>query len=218
MRKIINALLYSVVGIAVTVILFFLILIDVDKETMHYMALGGVVLAELITALYAIYSQGHPRRLAAMSLSVAMIPIAFVLGLVFVLAFEEETGSFIGWYCVLTLLVNVTAIALLLFDGGRHREEAHRQAARDNVTVLRKLLKCLMLEPGAKPYEQRLRKLDDALHFSNTGVYVAEDENIRNMLIQLQTGIYGPPAQVEAQLASLERAVQRRTIMTSRNV
>lgn len=82
MKKIANALLCSVVAIAVTFILFFTILIDVDKETMHYMALGGVVLAELIAAAYAVYSQGHPRRVAAMTLSVAMIPIAFVLGLI----------------------------------------------------------------------------------------------------------------------------------------
>jgi len=218
MKKIANALLYSVVAIAVTIILFFTILIDVDKETMHYMALGGVVLAELITAAYAVYSQGNPRRVAAMTLSVAMIPVAFVLGLIYVLEFEDEVASFVGWYSALTLVANVTALALLLFDGARQKEDARVQAVRGNVTILRKLVQCVMLEPAAKPYEMRLRKIDDDLHFAIGSSYVAEDENIRTMLIQLQTGINAPAEQVEAQLAAIERAVQRRAIMNSPKV
>lgn len=217
MKKFPITLLYSVVAVAVTVILFFLILVDVDKEEMHYMALGGVVLAELITAAYAIFTKGSPRRLAAVTVSVIMIPLALILGIIYVAEFPDAFGTFIGWYSVLTLLINVTALALMLMDGGSRSQNKQQQAARDNVTHLRKLLKCVMLEPAAGPYRMRLRKLDDDLHYTNNSVYVAEDENIRAMLLQLQTGINGPADQVEAQLASLERAVQRRTIMTSRN-
>lgn len=212
MKKAPVALLYSVVAVAVTVILFFLILIDVEKETMHYMALGGVVLAELITAAYAVCTGDNPRKAAATTVSVAMIPVALVLGILFVAAFEDEIGTFIGWYFVLTLIVNVTALALLFLDAGSKRESAQQQTVRDHTAILRKLLQCVMLEPGAKFYQARLRALDDQLHFT-LGSYTGEDENIRVMLLQLQTGINGPAEQVDAQLSALERAVQRRAIM-----
>jgi len=114
--------------------------------------------------------------------------------------------------------LTLTALALLLFDGARQKEDARVQAVRGNVTILRKLVQCVMLEPAAKPYEMRLRKIDDDLHFAIGSSYVAEDENIRTMLIQLQTGINAPAEQVEAQLAAIERAVQRRAIMNSPKV
>ena len=213
MKKCSVALLYSLVAVAVTVILFFLILVDVDKVAMHYLALSGVVLAELITAAYAVMSQGKPRAVAATTVSAVMIPLAVVLGLIYVANFEDEIGTFLGWYVALTLLVNVTALALLMIDSAKARENAPAQAARGNAEVLRKLIQCVLLEPGSKFYQARLRAMDDQLHFTLGNRYTAEDEAIRQMLIQLQTGINGPADQVEAQLAALEKAIQRRAIM-----
>ena len=213
MRKFPVSLLYSLVAVAVTLIAFFLVLVDVDKVAMHYLTLGGVVLAELITAAYAVMSQGKPRAVAATTVSVIMIPLALVLGVIYVANFEDEIGTFLGWYAVLTLLVNVTALALLLVDSAKSQEAAQTQIARDNREVLRKLLQCVLLEPGAKFYQARLRAMDDQLHFTLGNRYTAEDETIRQMLIQLQTGINGPAQQVEAQLAALEKVIQRRALM-----
>ena len=215
MKKFPIAFLFSLIAIAVTLILFFTILADVDKETIHYVSLGGVLLAEVITAVYALLSQGYPRRTAATLVSLAMIPAAIVLGLIYTLAESEKIGTYIGWYSVLTLLVNAVAVALMLFDGTRNKEDAKVQALRGNVAVLRKMIKCVMLEPGAKPYEARLRKLDDDLHFTLATNFMQEDEQIHAMLVQLQTGINTEAA--EEQVAALERAVQRRAIMVSRN-
>ena len=213
MKKYSVALLYSLVAVAVTLIAFFLILVDVEKVAMHYLALGGVVLAELITAAYAVMSNGKPRAVAATTVSVVMIPLALVLGVIYVANFEDESGTFLGWYAVLTLLVNVTALALLLVESAKSRENAPEQMARDNREVLRKLLQCVLLETGAKTYQARLRAMDDQLHFTLGNRYTAEDETIRQMLIQLQTDINGPAEQVEAQLAALEKVIQRRAIM-----
>ena len=83
---------------------------------------------------------------------------------------------------------------------------------------LRKLVKCIMADPAAQPYQAQLRALEEKLHFSNDGVIAAEDENIRMLLLQLQEHISDAEYDSEKMLQKIEKAVETRNITTSGTV
>lgn len=215
MKKLPVALITGLAAIAVTTILFFTILSDTKLDTIHYMSLGGIILAELVTMGYTMCSKGDPRRVAAGTVSAVMIPFALILSIIYMSEYPKEYGTFCGWYFAAAIIVN--AIALVLFFMNT-KKDIRLDNAKANMLNMRKLVKCIMMEPAAQPYNARLRALEEKLHFANDSVMVPEDATIRQLLVQLQTEIGNPGADVDALLTKLEKTVQTRTIMTSRTV
>ncbi len=215
MKKLPVALITGIAAIAVTAILFFTLLSDTKLGAIHFMSLGGIILAELVTMTYAMCSKGDPRRVAAATVSVVMIPVALVLGIVYMSEYPKEYGTFCGWYFAAAILVNAVSLVLFFMNT---KQDVRLENAKANMLNLRKLVKCVMMEPAAQPYNARLRALEEKLHFSNDTVTIPEDATIRQLLIQLQNQIGSADCDVEDLLTKLEKAVQIRSIMTSRNV
>ena len=218
MKKFPMALVCGVATIVVTILLYFTILSNVLLEAIHFIALVAIVVAEMITTGYACLAKGSPRKVAAVVVSALTIPAAIVLSVVYMVNFPYGYGTYLGLYFALLLIANVIALILVHFDANRHEQDNRFQEAKSNMLVLRKLVKCVMAETAAQPYQARLRKLEENLHFSNDGVIVAEDEEIRQMLLQLQEKVSDPEFGTEELLDKIEKTVQQRKIMTSRNV
>lgn len=218
MKKLPISLLCGIAVILLTVILFFTILGNTVLEAIHLISLVAIVLAEIVTTVYAVCAKANPRGVAAAVVSSFMIPASLVLSVVYIANFPIGYGAYLGWYCAGTVLVNALALILLGFDGRKSEENAQFQTAKDNMLHLRKLVKCVMAEPAAKPFEARLRALEEALHFSNDSVIVPVDETICQLLLQLQQNISDPDFDAQAHLEKLEKTVQTRTIMTSKTV
>ena len=216
MKKFPVSLLGGVALILVTVILFFVFLADTDLEAIHFISLGAILLAEGVTLGYSATTKGDPRRVAAAGVSVIMIPVALVLSIIYMNEYPEEYGTYFGWYFAATILVNAICL-VLYFQGAKSKADTSFQNAKANMLNLRKMVKCIMLEPAAKPYDARLRALEEDLHFSNDTVIVQEDARIRQLLAQLQTQITDPQCDVDGLLTQIGKAVQTRKIMTSRN-
>ena len=83
---------------------------------------------------------------------------------------------------------------------------------------MRKMVKVIMSDPAAKPYENNLVALEEKLHFSNDNVTTAQDSQISYMLTTLERNISNASFDVPAYIAEINREIDTRNIMTSRNV
>lgn len=218
MKKFSAVLLCGLVAVMLTVVLFFTILGNVLLTTIHFVTLIGIVLAECITTAYFYCAKGSPRRIAAAVISGTMIPFAAILSVVYIANYPCGYGTYIGWYCAGTLAVNLMAFILTRFDTNKSNEGASLQNAKSNMLSLRKLVMCIAADPAAKLYEDKLRIIEEKLHFSNDCVVAAEDEKIRQLLLQLQENVADPEFDCECALQKIELAIDQRKIMTSCNI
>lgn len=218
MKKFPVSLLCGIASILLTIVLYFTVLGNVVLEIIHFVTLSAVVLAEVITTLYAIHAKGNPRKVAATVVSALMIPISVWLSFVYILNFPNNYGTYLGWYFAGTIAVNALALILLLFDSNKSKENVQFQAAKSNILYMRKLVKCIMTDPATKSYETKLRIIEEKLHFTNDSVSVPEDAEILQMLDQLQQNIKNPDFDTAALLEKIEQTITKRTIMTSHNV
>lgn len=218
MKKFSAVLLCGLAAMLLTVVLYFTILGNILLTAIHFIALFAILLAEAVTTAYIYFAKGSPRRIAAAVVSGVMIPFAAILSVVYIVNFPEGYGTYIGWYCAGTLVVNLLGFILVRFDANKSDENATLQNAKSNMLNLRKLVMCILADPAAKPYEDKLRSLEEKLHFSNDCVIVAEDDNIRLLLLQLQENIADPEFDCEQMLQKIGKTIDQRKIMTGRNV
>lgn len=218
MKKVSSALLCGIAAIVITIILYFVILGNIFLEAIHLITLIAIILAEAATTAYAFFSKGAPRKVAAAVVSAVLIPYAVILSVVYIINFPDGYVNYLLWYFGGAVIVNALALILTSFDSGKQAEDARFQAARNHILEMRKIVKCIMADPAARSYEKRLRALEEKLHFTNDGVFFSEDADIRATLVQIQENIADPEFDADALLTKAEKAIDRRTIMTSRNV
>ena len=218
MKRFPGVLICGIAAMVLTVVLYFTILGNAVLSVIHFISLAAIVLAEAVTTAYAFFAKGSPRRIAAAVAVGFMIPFAMILSVVYIVNFPMGYGTYIGWYCAGMLVVNLLGFVLVRFDANKRDEDAALQNAKSNMLTLRKLVMCVLADPAAKPYEDKLRKLEEKLHFSNDCVIAAEDEEIRQLLVRLQDNIADPEFDCEQILQKIEKRIDQRKIMTSRNV
>ena len=199
MKKVSAVLLFGLAAILLTIILYFTVLGNIVLTAIHFIALVAIVVAEAITTAYAFFAKG-------------------IMSIVYIVSFPEGYGTYIKWYCAGTIVVNLVAFVLMRFDSNKTEENNVLQNAKSNMLNLRKLVMCILADPAAKPYESRLRKLEEKLHFSNDSVIAAEDEDIHSLLLQLQENIADPEFDCNQMLQKIETTIDQRAIMTRRNV
>ena len=215
MKKFSAVLLCGLAVMLLTVVLYFTILGNTLLTAIHFIALVAMLLAEAVTTAYVYFAKGSPRRIAAAVISGFMIPFAIILSVVYIVNFPEGYGTYTGWYCAGTLVVNLLGFILVRFDSNKCDENTTLQNAKSNMLNLRKLVMCILADPAAKPYEDKLRSLEEKLHFSNDCVIAAEDEDIRLLLLQLQENIANPEFDCQQMLAKIEKTIDQRKIMAS---
>ena len=216
MKKMPISLFCGGIAILVTILLYVLILGNAFLEAICLITLFGLILAEAVTALFAYLSKGNPRKVAAAVVSGAMIPVAAIMSVTYIIS-GFDIGKYVLWYLVLALIIYALAIVLTVFDSKKQAETAELQDAKASMLSLRKLVKCIMLEPAAEPYKKLLSDLEEQLHFSNDAVVVPQDATISDMLIDLQTNISVPGYDVEGAIAAISRTIKVRNIMASNN-
>ena len=218
MKKFSAVVLCGLAAMLLTIVLYFTILGNILLTAIHFIALIAILLAEAVTTAYIYFAKGSPRRIGAAVVSGFMIPFSVVLSVVYIVNFPKGYGTYIGWYCAGTLVVNLLGFILVRFDSNKNGEDATLQNAKNNMLALRKLVMCILADPAAKRYADELRSLEEKLHFSNDCVIAAEDEHIRQLLLDLQQNIADPEFDCEQLLQKIERMIDQRKIMTSRNV
>jgi len=220
MKKIPGSLIAGLALIAVTLLLFFTFtaIADTTLEAIHILGLCFILLSEGITTAYACFSKESPRRKAAVLVSAVMIPGSCFMTFIYSTLFPDSITTFVLLHCVGLIITNLFAYYLMSFDIARGHEDKQLQDAKGNMLMLRKMVKCVMADPAAAPYEARLMALEEELHFSNDSVITASDATIRQMLLQLQQNIADPTYDVDAQITQIEKAVQTRKILASTNL
>lgn len=218
MKKMPISLLGGIVAIVVTIILYFTILGDAFLEAICLITLLGVVAAELVATALAYFADGKPRKVAAVTVSALMIPVSILLSVVYIVNFPEGYATYAAWYLVCFIIVGAIAAVLFFFDSQKTAEDVALQNARANILNMRKIVKCIMIDPSAGEYKEKLNALEEKLHFSNNSVIVAQDQQIYTMLISLQKNISNPEFDSLALIRELDKAIDSRNIMVSRNV
>lgn len=219
MKKGTPVLLCGLAAMAVTVILYLVVVGSGLWGVIHFISLLGVLVAEAVTTGYIYSANGSPRKIGAAAFSAVMIPFAVILSVVYIVNFPEGYGTYLGWYFAATIVVNAICFVLSSFDSRKKEENDSLQAAKSNMLMLRKLVKVVLAEPNAQPYQAKLEALEEKLHFSNDGVIGPDDAQIRQLLLQLQEKVRNQEgAACEEILAKLDLMADQRKIMTSRNV
>lgn len=217
MKKMPISLFCGGIAIVATILLYVIILGNAFLEALCLVTLLGLILAEAGTTLLAYLSKGNPRKVAAAVVSAAMIPVALIMSVTYIIS-GFDIGKYVLWYLVFALVIYALAIVLMSFDSKKQAETEAFQDAKASMLSLRKLVKCIMLEPTAEPYKKALSDLEEKLHFSNDAVIAPQDTQISDMLIDLQANIRVPGYDAETAIAAISRTVDARNIMASGNV
>lgn len=218
MKKPAVSLLLGIASIIVTILLYFLILGNVLLEIICFMTLIGVVVAEILTMLFAFFSKGSPRKVAAAVISGLMIPFSIILSIVYIVCFPEGYITYLCIYFIGLIVVYASALVFYRFDAKSKAENNELQKSKENMLNMRKIVKCIMADSEAQPYLKELRKLEEALHFSNDSVIASQDENIYNMLAELQLNISSQGYDVNASIERIIKQINIRNIVSNTNV
>lgn len=211
-------LLIGFAVIVITSVLYGLFLRGAFFEAISLITLLGTILAETVTTVFAYCSEGRPRKVVAAIVSSVMIPISVILSFVYILGFPYSYGTYCGLYFVFFVIVMIVTAIIFFFDASKKEENQALQDAKGNMLTMRKIVKAIMLNPAAKPYEAKLYALEEKLHFSNDSVITNQDQTIYNMIIFLQNSISLPGFDANAYIDGICNAIDTRNIMSSRNV
>lgn len=218
MKKIPISIFCGVILIAITVILYFIILGNIFLEAICLATLVGVVIAEGVTTVLAYTSKGDPRRVAAAAVSAFMVPVALLLSVVYIVNFPNGYVTYAGWYVACYLVVAIVVVVLLKFQSTRAVQDASFQNAKNQMLGMRKIVKCIMADSAAEQYKKQLHDIEEKLHFTNDGVIDEQDGEIRRMLIEFQEKVADPEFDAFSCLERINKAIDRRNIMTNRTV
>lgn len=213
MKKSPVVLICGLAAILLTVVLFLIIVGNPFDATMSVLALAAILLAEVISTAYIWCIKGSPRKLAAAVVSCVMTPYAVILSAIYLADCSERYDTFVGWYCVGTIVVNAICLILASFDSRKTGEDNRIQNAKGSMNDLRKIVKCILVDPAAQAYSAQLAVLEEKLEYSRDYVITAEDERIRMMLLQLQERIADPNFDSKQMIAQIEKAIDKRNIM-----
>lgn len=218
MKKLPISLVCGFSAMLITILMYVLLLRNVFLQGICLITLFGVLLAEFLTTGLAYLSKGHPRRVASAIVSSFLIPYAVILSVVYIVNFPEGYGTYLGWYFVGLLIVGVISVILFAFNDKKAAENEVLQNAKENMLSLRKLVKCVMANPAADPYQKALYAIEEKLHFTNDSVIAPQDAVIESLLVDLLNQISNPETDVEAMLTNINQVIDTRTIMNNRNV
>ena len=210
-----------IVGVAlavITLIIYGLFLGEDFFEAPVLVTLLGVLLAEAVATFIAFASKGEPRKVAASLVSAAMVPVAVILSVKFISDWSDEYFKFCGIYFIFFIVIMTVAFLLFSVNSQKKEENEQLQTAKNNILNMRKLVKVIMVNPAAAPYEQKLYALEEKLHFSNDNVVSPQDDNIYNMISFLHSNISSPDFDVNAYIDSINNAIDTRNIMTQRTI
>ena len=215
MKKSMFVPLFGLGVMAVTVITYVVMFGGSLWGAIHFVTLLAVILAEAVTTAYAFFANGSPRKVGAAIVSGMMIPLSIILSFLYIFSFPTGYIAYLGWYFLATVVINGICLILIFFDSQKSKENDRLQEAKASMLQLRKQVKCIGLLPSAAPYSDRLRTLEEKLHFTNDSIIHPEDAQIQALLVQFQESISGSSADSSQLLEQLELLVSQRNILSS---
>ena len=213
MKKLLTGVVGGVLMIIVTLLFSVIILKDAELEAMHFVALGGIIFAELCWTGIVYYARNNPRRMAATGTSIITVVFSILLAIIYINAFSDAFLTYFCWYFIGVIVLNAVAIALFIFDAKRTSESKELANAKENILNMRKVVKLIMTIPAAADYEKELEALEDKLHFSNDSIVCESDSAIMNMLLGLKTNIGTPGFDTNTAIENINSAIDRINIL-----
>lgn len=218
MKKTPISILTGIVVILVTIILYFIILKNIFVQTICFLTLIGVVIAEAIVTAMAYYSKGEPKKVAASIVTSFMVPISILLSAIYIVGFPKGYGSYLGWYFISFAIIFIIDAIIWKFSDNRENDNIAIQNSKNNILELRKLVKCIMLKPNAINFKKELDEIEEKLHFSNDTVITETDARIRQMLIELEYNIDNEDFDTIGYINNISSEIDRRTILTKNTI
>lgn len=212
MKKLPVAAVCGISLMVVTILLYFAFLSNILLQAIHVICLFAILLSEGITTGYACFIHGNPRKLAATVISAGMIPVSVILSFIYVVNFPLGYFTYMGLFLAATLVVNTIAFIVLRFNEHKEIEHASFQDAKAFNMKLRKLVQCIMAEPAAADLRDRLRALEEDLHFCDNSKIYEADQDLYQLLLTLQQNIADPDFSATETLASIEQTLRSRNV------
>lgn len=218
MKKVPISILCGLVAILVTIILYFVIIGNIFAQSICFITLIGVVVAEMVATALAYFSKGEPRKVAATITASFMVPISIILSIVYIVNFPNGYGKYLGWYFALLAITLVISAIIWRFADNRKEDNEALQNAKANMLGLRKLVKCITLKQNAANFKKELDEIEEKLRFSNDAVIMKTDANIREMLIELENNIDNETFNTAEHIKALLNEIDRRNISAKNTI
>ncbi len=218
MKKKPISIICGLLAILITVILYFTILGNIFTEIICFVTLLGVLLAEIIVTALAYFSHGDPHKVAAVAVSVVMVPVSVILSIVYIINFPFGYGTYAGWYFSILLILAIVVFTLWRFSNNSQKSDSNLQNAKENMLNLRKMVKVIALNPYAEKYSKGLNAIEEKLHFSNDTVVTEQDDVIKRMLTELQDNLSTQGFDPETQIQRILSEIDKRNIWANKTV
>ena len=217
MKRAYTSLIIGGAGLLITGLLYYIVLRDDLGTTINWLSMTGVLLAEVITIVLALFTLGSPRRVAATGVSALGIAAAIALSLIFINSFAEAVVTFVLLYVVFTVGINALSAVLLRYGATQKAANDDLRQAKQSMLNLRKIVQSILADPASADIKADLEKVDEDLRFSNDAVIVPQDKTIYNLLTELLGRLQDPAFDRNLAIANLNRVIRERNIMTNRN-
>lgn len=218
MKKAPISIICGIAAVLITVVLYFTMLDNVFEELICIVTLFGIVLAEVVATAFAYFTDGDPRKVLAAVVSVLMVPVSIVLAVIYITAFPYEYLSYLGYYFVFFIALLLVSSVLWRFASSKKEENDLLQVSKEKILYSRRLIKSIMLEPGAQNYKRELSDIDEKLRFSNDSVITEFDAAIQENIIVLSNNINDSSFDVEGMITVISKEIDRRNVFAKKTL
>lgn len=203
-------ILSGIVVVALTILLYTLLVKDFFKIPMAIFALCLVLLSEVATTVALVGFKDGYKSVVTTAVLGAQTAITVLLSLIYINIFKT---AFTGLILLYLLTAGVAALVLLyvfLFRGESRAKDKVMNTARNNMLDIRNLANSILNSPEGAPYRAELKRLDENLLYSDRTVIADLDGDIYNMLLTLEARIGDDTFDVVGYIEEINAMIKQR--------
>lgn len=203
-------ILSGIVVVALTILLYTLLVKDFFKIPMAIVALCLVLLSEVATTVALVGFKDGYKSVVTTAVLGAQTAITVVLSLLYINIFKTAFTGFILFYLLTFGIAVLLLLYVFLFRGESRAKDKVMNTARNNMLDIRNLANSILNSPEAAPYRAELKRLDENLLYSDRTVIADLDGDIYNMLLTLEARIGDDTFDVVGYIEEINAMIKQR--------
>ncbi len=203
-------ILSGIVVVALTILLYTLLVKNFFKIPMAIVALCLVLLSEVATTVALVGFKDGYKSVVTTAVLGAQTAITVVLSLLYINIFKTAFTGFILFYLLTFGIAVLLLLYVFLFRGESRAKDKVMNTARNNMLDIRNLANSILNSPEGAPYRAELKRLDENLLYSDRTVIADLDGDIYNMLLTLEARIGDDTFDVVGYIEEINAMIKQR--------
>lgn len=209
------ALIYGVIAIAVTVLLWLLICDDIFDDTMCWVSLLFLILSETIAAVKGFAVKRTVFGVSNITVSIVHVIAIFIISLIFVKFFPRPVKVYI--------ILNILALCILLaidvvtvfFGNYVAAQNGRLEESRSVMDYCVEKASALCVEFGGTEYRKDLEEILEMLKYSDNSCLSQDEMPIMNKLDEVQQLLKNGSDGIPEKIIEIKNAIRLRSIKVS---